>query len=446
MARKAASASKKDKSGPPAPRHLEVEAALDALAAELSLAGFGAVGDHNRTVEYFCTHKVTGRGNDVEGFYVLAALYVWREEAAGRFDPKENRHIIPENEIFLAHNIFLFFARRLNEEAGQHHEKMPFPHVLPARPDSDYLRVPFFYLQQREYAERVQGLYDAHKTPKLPDESFGDNCAHFILYRSRRSKPVDLMKSFLVIKPLVKNAQDDRVQHYPTFHVYQAPRNLGGSAWGTPGRVLPLKSGLFIVGGQHARELEPRTGRVNDAGAPFRALEMIFLPWGGFDSAPIAGGIIMSVNRDGDPLVGRICVRPTLIQNALDARIGSVPVAGLAEDIAADREAEEKAAALATNIDGSNFLDIYTRFDAGTGGEGERTLIGMAQRIAELSNNHSGENWSLVSGMLKDGGGAMRDADIQGFFEEAVAGVMDAQGEPFSIPRDLRIAPLTPLS
>lgn len=242
---------------------------------------------------------------------------------------------------------------------------------------------------------------------------------------------------------------DKRIQHHPTFHVYQAPRDLAGGAWGTPGRVLPLKSGVFIVGGQHARELETRTGRVREAGAPFRSFEAIFLPWESFDSEPLAGGLMMSVNKDGDPLVGRFCIRPTLIQRAEHAGLGAIALTGderLAVDIEKDWDAELELASQAKNVDISSFLDLYDRFTSERDNESVRKANAaqrIANRIAELCNNNSDDGWNLLPGMKEESGKPLRDNDIQGLIDEALAGAVDATGKPFSLPRDLRIAPLT---
>ena len=434
--------------GPPSPLHKVIVDELDDLASKLGIEGFGIVGEMSKPVELFCTHKVLEHSeNSYPGFYTLTALYAWFREAHDGFDPKANGNLIPECEIDLSHRIFLFFARRLNEEAkaAGNWEQRPFPKVLPARKeDAALIRVPYFFVQHPDQAARATSLYETYKTPKSEDGTFGDDCAHFIMYRSRRSKPADLMKSILVIKPLVVRRLDQQVRYHPTFHVYQAPKLLGG-ARGTPGRVLALKPGLFIVGGQHAHELVRGSGEVREAGKPFRALEMIFLPWEGFDDTPLIGGLTMTVNRTGAPMIGRVCVRPTLIQGSEDARIGHVAVSELVTDLLADREAERAAAALARNVDVNRILDIYRNFEARATGDADSTIVGLAQRIAELCNNHSQDNWNLVPGLTSNGE-AIRDDYIEGIFQDAMAEAVDARGEPFSVGRDLRIAPLGPLS
>jgi hypothetical protein len=422
------------KSGPPSPQHQKLEEQLDAFADELRINGFGRITDHSKTVEYFCTHKVAEEGTGVEGFYALAALYIYGAEARGHFDPTSYRHYVPENEVALAYDIELFFCRCLNDEARSHGERRPFPDIPPARPESDLKRVPFFYLQHREHGEKASRLVAQFQTPRLPDGSFGDGNAHFILFRGRRSKATDLMKSFLVLKPLVVSRRDSRIQHHPTFHLYQAPKNVGGATWATPGRILPLQPGIFIIGGQHSQPLASRSGAVRDAGTPFRAIELLFFPWEEIDSSPLAGGLAMSVNKDGELLIGRICARPTLLQRVDDVRAGAVDLKGLEADIADDLEAEQAAAALATNIDAQPFLDIYERFGS---------LAGLAQRTAELCNNTSADNWGLAPGLLKENGEPVIDSDIEGAFERALNRIVTAGGEAFNSTRDIRIPPLS---
>lgn len=422
------------KGGPPAPKHSAIETQLDALADELKIRGFAKLADHNKTVELFCTHKVAEEGTETAGFYTLVALFIWHQEEKCGFDPKSHLHQIPESEVMLGYDIGLFFARRLNDEAKANGTPKPFPQVAPARPDTDLHRVPFFYLQHKEFAERASRLVEEFRTPKLPDDSFGDDNAHFILFRGRRSNATDLMKSFLVIKPLVTNPRDERVTHHPTFHVYQAPQSLGGATWATPGRILPLQSGLFVIGGQHAQPLDQRSGKVRSAGVPFRSLEMLIFPWTQFDNAQLVGGLALSVNKDGKPLIARICARPTLLQFAEDARTGVVPLKDLEANIAGDLAAEHAAAELATNVDTPHFLDVYDQFGS---------LGALAQRTAALCNNGTGDAWGLVPGLIKPDGLPLKDSDVESLLEGAFSGVKTAKDEPFSLKRDVRIPPLS---
>jgi hypothetical protein len=423
-----------DKGGTPAPQHSVLETKLDGLSAELKIAGFAKLSDHEKTVELFCTHKVSEEGTGIEGFYPLVALFIWNQEEKGGFDPKTYRHHIPDSELTLGYDIGIFFARRLNQEAKAQGALRPFPQIAPARPETDLHRVQSVYLQHKEFADRAARLVEDYRTPRLPDDSFGDDNAHFILFRGRRSNATDLMKSFLVIKSLVTSPKDDRMTHHPTFHLYQAPQTKGGALWATPGRILPLKSGLFIIGGQHAEPLDQRSGQVRSAGAPFRALELIVFPWEEFDNAQLVGGLTMSVNKDGEPLIGRICARPTLLQTAKDACTGAVNLKDLETNVQADLKAERAAAKRATNVDAALFLDVYERFGS---------PAGLARRTAELCNNSSGNMWQLAPGLVKKGGAPLKDSDIEGMLDTALSQVVNANKEPFDVQRDIRIPPLT---
>jgi hypothetical protein len=424
-----------DDSKAESPQHLEIQTELDSFRSEIGESGFEPLVNHDKLVENFARHKTAKRGTKFDGFYCLVALYICREEYRVRFDPQKYLARIPASEVKLGQEIGVYFARGLNDEASRHGEKeKPFPQIKPQNLESSLHSVGFTYLQKAELEERTEAFVERHRTPQLDDSTAADDNAHLILYRNRYNSSTDLIKSFLVIKPLHESAGSSKSRYHPTFHIYKAPTEKGGKEWSSAGKVVSLDSGLYVIGGQHRDVLDKRGGNVNKAPVPFRAMDIIYFPWETLDTSPLFSGLMLSVNKDGEALAGRICARPTILQNIDEARIGSMGLSDLEADLIKDQAAESEFAANLAEQDFSHILDIYGQYGS---------IENLADIIRENSNNHAGEDWGLGSNLTKDAQ-TFTDDDYGKHIGTLHSAILK-DGKPFAEKRDLRVAPLRPL-
>lgn len=319
------------------------------------------------------------------------SLYIIDFEEATSLDVVNDPRV-PRDEVQLADAIRLLFARYLDEDAIAAKEAAPF-NVRPARPEHDLRAVPFWFVQDEACVARWTRLFQRYQTRA---EHGGDDCAHFALFRERKSKPDTLMKSFLAIRPAQSNPNGTSYYH-PSFHIYQAPNSRTQRA--TPGKVLPTREGVFILGGQYEEPLAKRVDNTLQPPVPFRSLELIYFPWTTFDNEPLINGLMMTINNTKDMMVCRVSARPTLIQHSDDARLGGIAVAQLASHLASIKLKEEEIAAGLSSDTDEHFLDVFQTYPDLLNGTDDG-IAGLAQRIELATHNHNG---SLELGVFRAG-------------------------------------------
>jgi len=410
--------------GLPTPQYTQVKDELIEFSRELAIEGVKPPGE--KDVDNFCSLKVRIRGSTRPGIYFLIALFLLKKEEEGVFADEFYQTAIPLCEMRLGSNITVFLARALNTDADAKRRARPFPNIRPPQPASDLPIVATRYLHHRFHGDQADRFFREYR-------SESDGNAHFIVYRSRRSKPTELIKSFLAIEPLAQSTSAKDLRYHPTLHIYQAPVDAGSTLRGSPGRIVPLESGLYIIGGQRSEPLRDGKATPLREPRPFRTIELLYFPWTTIENAHLFSGLMFAANNDGVPLVARICARPTLISRSDNLAIGEVKLSELSTSLEQDRQAEM---AIATEEDPDKFLCVYDEFGS---------LEGLADRIAVLCNNGPFEGeWEATRDFEKDGKPVDTRA-IRRAVEDAFSDItrIGDDARPFDLWQDLRFPPLT---
>jgi hypothetical protein len=286
------------------------------------------------------------------------------------------------------------------------------------------------FMVARDDVENAAQLFQDNMTS---DESeAGDGNAHFILYRNRRSRPSELIKSFLVLKPPPNPGSYEQGYH-PTVHFYRAPQDEGSWVKVSPGKLVPLESGIFVVGGQRPKPIPKTPSKDPERPEPYRSLEIIYFPWETFRGSSLPSGLAITVNNEAEVLVTRICARPCLLTRSDDARLGAIRIEDLETDLKNDEDKEKEIADLVGHPDPARILEIYEGF-------GSLKLLG--EKIVERCNNHSAGAWAIAPGLMRGDGKAMTDADFERALEDAFREFVTVDGKPFQTTRHVRLPPL----
>lgn len=404
----------------------ELAAKLESFRKTLGLDG--AIGEPtDKDVDHFSTMRVRRRPSLKPGFYLLVALYILSLEEAEAFgDPFYQGLVHPD--AMLAEPIWLLLARRLNDEAEANGVAFPFEDVKRPRAPVSLRSVTQSFFVHDHLVERMMRVFGRCVSPI-------DSNAHLAVYRMRQSDPHDLMKSFMAWKP-GRSAGD-----LASLHIYKGPKGEGGTTRSSPGRVIPLDSGLFIIGGQRPEAMRktPQAG-LRPAPAPFRSLELMFFPWNMLDGSHLFPGLILSQNDKGAPLVGHVCARPIIASKHDDIEIGAVPIAKLVASLEHDRDFElEALGGLEVSEDvieshSRQVTDIYQEYGS---------ITQLARRIVEACNNQP-PRWKSPVGFKADGK-VLTPTMIERLLESAfsdVTHVTDSE-KTFNLLSDLLFAPLT---
>ncbi len=169
-------------------------------------------------------------------------------------------------------------------------------------------------------------FYNAFKSDK-------NKHAHFTVYRHAKSDPQNLVKSFLGIGPPVGGRDYHRF-----FHFYRVP-SIGNRKMVSKGFVVPLASGVYLIGGQ-----SKDTGAKSTYG-PFESLEMIALDWSELRvPEPIFSALAISANYKGEKLLSPMAMRATPIyrHQHLGAKIDQFYLNDLQQNLESDITKEEE--------------------------------------------------------------------------------------------------------
>ena len=332
------------------------------------------------TLRNFAFHKTAAPTKNL--LLAVLALFVAKFEQDKNFDATKYPHI-PECEINLERDIRMFLGRQLDNEADKASTERPFD-LKPLWAGDDYRSVPFGFTLDEG---RIGDWNDIFSRYQLQEKDGGNGNAHFTLFRERKSSNGHLIKSFLAIGP-AKERSVGSLYFHPTFHLYQAPG--GKTRRATTGKVIPLKAGVFILGGQYPVPLERRQNKRGKERVPFRSLEMLYFPWTTFENEPLINGLMLTINNKEEMMVTRVTARPTLIQHSDDATIGNIKIDKLHEHLSRAFENEAQAAGQLDEETCQRILDTFEHYedrlsDAGHG------VAGLAQRIELATHNHNDE-------------------------------------------------------
>jgi hypothetical protein len=372
----------------------------------------------------FCTHESRRRGSHTPRFYIsLAILALFLDENAESLDLIECA--TPSSERALLDRLHRGICSSLNTAAYKMGKEPPVPEI---RPPSARVNPEVFVRFDYEHSnmELLSSFVD-----RLRIEA--DNHAHFYVYRSRKRRPTQLMKSFLAIKEYEPSSAPSKSRNFQFTHVYQPPRDVPNQSQKLAmGRVVPMENGIYLVGGQRRRSSRLTPGTV-PARAVFHSLHIIYIPWVELrEERSVIYGMGLLPNNEGMLLAAKLALIPTGVERGDQANLGSIDLTSLASDLEQSMMAECEGQAFPLAAP-----DIDLRF--------------VAQHVADFCNNDpGGQNGWDVSNTFKSSssGSSLTRAQI----EHELSSVFGSTGAPkyvadeegvFEIWKSLRFGPLS---
>ncbi|MBX9718796.1 MAG: hypothetical protein K2X36_08135, partial [Microbacteriaceae bacterium] len=403
----------------------ELASELEAFRVRLDLGSVIAT-PQDKDVDHFCTMRVRRRPSLSKGHYVLWALYILQLEEQGAYSDDFYAGLVSPKEM-LARPTWLFLARRLNEEAEEHGEPVPFDDVKRPREPVRLSSISQKLYVHDHHVDRMMDVFARCVSPI-------DGNAHMAVYRMRHSDPDEIMKSFMIWKP---RSEDASSKDLNTLHFYKGPDSEGGTVRTSPGRVVPLETGIFIIGGQRSEPL--RTAPViglRPPPAPFRTMELLFIPWTMLEGNHLFPGLILTQNDKGVPLVGYVCARPVLIAHHEEVALGSTPIRRLAASLERDRAREMELVKEMTDADSRarQIVAIYNEYG---------TIDRLAERIVDRCNNRPQR--SKVPPKFVSERKTLTTHAIESLLEETFEGITHSADpdREFKLLSDLIFAPLS---
>jgi len=308
---------KKSDAYKPAWEHLarEILELSTAVSSEMSAVFCDSVGD--KKLSQFATMSATEKGTLDKFFYSTVLLYITlldddcflRDDYFSRLQcPSDNDLRSTIEEVFLA-----ILEDRTVDERHQHRTSVRFM-------IEDY------------NLTRVQKFVDHFRSPD-------DGCAHLVLYRSSKSNPLRLMKSFLAISPPERAntgtpANIAQTSSFGYTHIYRPPQAENKPRFSS-GKIVPLENGLYFVGGQNPL-VDPSNPR-----SPFKGLKVIVFRWPEIDRLDSRlHGAVLSTNYRGEVIATSLVARITPAYHSNQLNLGAIGLAELSSDLKEDERQE----------------------------------------------------------------------------------------------------------
>jgi hypothetical protein len=386
----------------------------------------------------FCGLKHLRQGSREDLFYSALLIFTIYEDKQGSFEHPYFKDLVPQGERDLPIVAAELLGHFINETQERLDLEPSFPqiHSFPRSRDNPQVIPAFSYdAAEREKLDRFYNRF----------ASSADLHAHLILYRPRRSKPTQLIRSFLALSaPWNDRLTGSRgVHNY--VHIYRAPSDVGHEGRVGQGWALPLSQGLYLVGGQRPESVlwdpgvdDEESGAVRPPRIPFRSLDVLYFPWQALESN-LPHGLMMTANKDGVPIVTRVCALPTLVAHSKHVDIGEVALEALAESLEQEWQRERDLAERAGLPAEAPTLAVYEQF-------GDTKLL--AARIGDLCNNDP-HSWEVPNGYRakKRRGGALTHAQVEHSINQAFGVGEDVKyaspDRDFDFWRSLRFPPLS---
>lgn len=405
------------------PKYQEMREACRKFARLLPIAG----GDDLRG---FCWQRHTRQGPRKERFEAGMALFVLHQASKDAYKHRYFQYLVPKGERELPRRLAEFFAWMLNAFASERGTKLPFPDAAGLARKREHPEVPMsfaFVPQERERLERFHARFAS------PEDGF----AHLLLYRPRRLFPTELIRSFMAISPMRLDRETGVSKFHNVTHVYRAPSLVGHEGRDGRGWAVPLTQGLYLIVGQRpGDDAAPGQDGARPPREPFRSLDILYFRWEALESS-LPSGLMMTSNKDGWPLISRVCAVPTSISRSSDANLGAIALRELEVQLAADRDREKALAAAGKDAPA---LRLYENFEEmGT----------LAARIAQLCNNHPIDYDVMPGFEIAAEGMELTKAGVAYQLERGFGTGRDAafvsETAPFRFWEDLRFPPLMSL-
>ena len=276
---------------------------------------------------------------------------------------------------------------------------------------------------------------------------FGDinrSESHFVVYRTMRSNPTAVMKSFLAISEPSGIYQDKDA--YAFSHIY-VPPNATGEKRFSGGKLLPLDDGVYLVGGQRPYSRVRR-------GVPFSSIKVLALRWHDLERGhKLFPALTLSANYRGVPIVSRAAVRVTPVSHSSKLRLGKVDLADMLHDLSADLEVEKRFISEQELDEAAKSMAMESFLT----GMGDEAVADFSKELIRIVNNGPGhgERWDApvdFSKQVKQGQRMQAQRLTKDALRSAVSEAMqtgmaadeykDADGTPFDFWKHLRFGPI----
>ncbi|MCZ8036498.1 MAG: hypothetical protein O9288_17350 [Novosphingobium sp.] len=188
-----------------------------------------------------------------------------------------------------------------------------------------------------DYRQSDMAKFKAYYASHLSEDTVtNESGLRFVIYRPRQTSPGELMKSFLSVNLATSPASSELAKDGPAYrftHIYSPPKDADGTNGKISfGKLVPLESGLYLVGGQ--RVVESRR-------TPYSSLKIFCFPWPAFTREPqVMQGLLLSANYAGIAMISRFAARVTNIGHSDQLELGAVSSAKLPDSIRTDIEVE----------------------------------------------------------------------------------------------------------
>lgn len=268
--------------------------------------------------------------------------------------------------------------------------------------------------------------------------------SHFVVYRTMRSNPTSVIKSFLAISEPSGIYQDKDA--YAFSHIY-VPPNATGEKRFSGGKLLPLDDGVYLVGGQRPYSRARR-------GVPFSSIKVLALRWHDLERGhKLFPVLTLSTNYRGVPIVSRAAIRVTPVSHSSKLKLGKVDLGNMIDDLRSDLEVEKEFISKQNleNVAKAAAMDSFlTGMDGGA-------IADFSKELIKIVNNGPGrgERWDApvdFSKQVKQGQKQQELRLTKDALRSAVSNAMqagmaadeykDADGTPFDFWSHLRFGPI----
>jgi hypothetical protein len=309
-------------------------------------------------IESFARHSNNRNGSNKPKFYYTLFMFCLSDQFSSMVDHEFFRSVCPASELDVVRKCEAEILQKINPAA---------PHL------ADTGSVDFRFDYSKIRLNSFQRYFETFK-------SSADGMAEgirFFVYRPRQKNPNQIMKSFLSITTKDGEVTKSGDPIYRFTHIYQPPSDAGERKRISLGRVLPLADSLYLVGGQKPT-IKQRI--------PFTSLKIISIPWSAIERQEHDfGGLVMSANYGGIPLISRVAIRVTCFPHSDQVNLGCIDVEKLSNSILDDMLAE------------AEIIRNFVHQEARPVNANEKDT---ARRIKRISNNNpdSSLSWSIGDG------------------------------------------------
>jgi hypothetical protein len=223
---------------------------------------------------------------------------------------------------------------------------------------------------QHRWYDLHQAMTDHHRNTNYWDGVFRDQeRAGFVVFRPGLRRNEKLVQTYLSLVDGRKGQGNQGIFSYA--HIYRPPAAPAGQVRYVRGLMIPSASVLYLLGVRDATSKVAGSDKIVDFRNP---VEVLAIPVTPLVQAPVhVQGLTLTSNQEGRPLLSRVLLRRTFLQNHLDANIGTHDLDELKESLRAIHNAERGEAPSASD-DEKKLAEEFKEILECTNNQGELSL------------------------------------------------------------------------